>query len=615
MHLILMLLVWLQAVQAMYVRERRGTYTLYGREDDDQRNVFPFPANQSSIFSANTEPSDSPPQDLTVISAKLVGTGQIPRHFIETKCDAGKKLKITNAWAEAKQLADAQTTYKLGYNYDIPHTQWLGKDWNSKSSWIPWKYDYRKLIGDNFERLRGVFGSHAPSGEYVYWYCYDYSRQCTQGVQAYSWDSSGFFWSNHYTVFCPPFYDRHTMADLMVKYNNDQNEQKVMENFHMSRGQIMFHEVWHYKNLVSSPRTGDYAYQAQAVWDLAKEQGTGWAYVNADSYALDAVSIYVQQYYKSSMSPVPIRELPDFDAAAAAAVAEPASENAFARTFDGTPPGWDGPLVTDDKPDLSVWTELNLGSLPAADPAPPPISSLATADNNACHGINGDYWIMSRDIAADNAKDFCTKSDKTKTYNAGSVNELELSVRNLNDGSKGPADDPDCTSRLQNAVIDGCDGADPVNNPHNYKFGSILTTADGWEYKMTPLSKQVNEVNCDVSYKFFYDGFEIRGKNFPDAKLGSDGQGLHNELSSCGAVTKWNFERTPEDCCFQWYASGHLPIGTKSCVGRAVVSAGGSGLGNCHGPGKRSRRDASIDAWPGYGDEGRHVFRNHSRLE
>lgn len=237
-------------------------------------------------------------------------------------------------------------------------------------------------------------------------------------------------------------------------------------------------------------------------------------------------------------------------------------------------------------------------------------SLAAPLDTNACHGISGDYWVMSRDTAVENAKDFCDQTDKTKTYNAGSVNELELSVQKLDDASKGPKDAPDCLGQFQNAVIDGCDGADPVNNPHNYKFGSTAT-ADGWEFKMTPLSKQVNEVNCDVSYKFWYNQVEIRGKNLPDAKLGANGEGLRKEIDGCGAMTKWNFERTPDDCCFQWYAVAHLNIGTKNCVGRAVESAGGSGKGNCHGAGKRRVNGTNaIDNWPGYGDASKHVFRN-----
>ncbi|CAK1364023.1 hypothetical protein CB0940_04010 [Cercospora beticola] len=246
-------------------------------------------------------------------------------------------------------------------------------------------------------------------------------------------------------------------------------------------------------------------------------------------------------------------------------------------------------------------------------PETPP-STDAPPNTNACHGISGDYWVMSRDTAVDNAKDFCSQTDRTKRYNAGSVNELELSVKKLDDDSKGPKDAPDCLGQFQNAVIDGCDGADTVNNPHNYKFGSTLM-ADGWEFKMTPLSKQVNEVNCDVSYKFWYNQVEIRGKNLPDAKLGANGEGLRKEIDGCGALTKWNFERTPDDCCFQWYAMAHLNIGTKNCVGRAIESAGGSGKGNCHGPGKRQVNGTdAIDNWPGYGDASKHVFKTKAQV-
>jgi hypothetical protein len=62
---------------------------------------------------------------------------------------------------------------------------------------------------------------------------------------------------------------------------------------------------------------------------------------------------------------------------------------------------------------------------------------------------------------------------------------------------------------------------------------------------------------------------------------GTNGEGLKDQIGGCGAITKWNFERTPNDVKFQWYASGQLPIGTKACVGRALQSAGESGDGNC----------------------------------
>jgi hypothetical protein len=260
-------------------------------------------------------------------------------------------------------------------------------------------------------------------------------------------------------------------------------------------------------------------------------------------------------------------------------------------------------------PDVGGKSSSGSGTANPQPPAPP------ATDKNSCHGIGGDYWVMSRDVAVDNINDFCGQTEQTKIYNVDSVNELELSVKKLTDSSGSPKDSPDCVGRFTRAVIDGCDATDTINNPHNYKFGSTLTTSDGWEYSMKPLAKQVNEVSCDVSYKFFLDGFEVRGKNWPDAKLGANGEGLKKELGGCGALTKWNFERTPNDTRFQWYASGQLPVGTKACVGRAVQTAGGSDDGNCHGAGKREvqRRD-DIDRWQGYTDESRHVFANDSAL-
>jgi hypothetical protein len=218
----------------------------------------------------------------------------------------------------------------------------------------------------------------------------------------------------------------------------------------------------------------------------------------------------------------------------------------------------------------------------------------------ACNAISGDYWIMSREIAAGNVQDFCNQHDKTKVYNGGSDNELSLSVKKAGEDNLGPRDSPDCVGRFIGFVLDGCDGRDAVNNPWNYKFGSTLTTSDGWEFAMAPLSKQVTDVNCDVSYKGSFDGFEIRGKNLPWAEFGANGEGLRDEVAGCDGLTEWKFKWTPDDCCFQWYATGHLPIGKKACVGRALESAGGSGKSHCK---RNVARSDSTDRWSGYGDE------------
>ena len=102
---------------------------------------------------------------------------------------------------------------------------------------------------------------------------------------------------------------------------------------------------------------------------------------------------------------------------------------------------------------------------------------------------------------------------------------------------------------------------------------------------LTPTPTGPDADSCDVSYKFFLDSFEVRGKNFDAAKFGTDGSGLKKQIEGCGALTDWNFKQTPSDPTYQWYASGHLPIGVKICVGNAVISAGGATIGNCHGAG------------------------------
>jgi hypothetical protein len=240
-----------------------------------------------------------------------------------------------------------------------------------------------------------------------------------------------------------------------------------------------------------------------------------------------------------------------------------------------------------------------------ATPLPVDERSIAQ-DENTCYGIRGDYWVMSRDMAVDNVHQFCAQNASVMRYNQDTVNELELEVKNWNSESnkQSPNEAPDCIDRFKNAVIDGCDGNDMLNNPYNYKFGAILRTTDGWQYKMTPWSKQINDVKCDASYKTGHNYIEIRGKNFPSAQMGANGEGLRDKLSECTPMWNFHFEQTPDNSKFQWYASCNVDFFLKKCVGGAIQSAGGSSNGGC-------KRDASgIDDWPGYDDSYRHVFKH-----
>ncbi|KAI0470671.1 hypothetical protein GGR56DRAFT_659966 [Xylariaceae sp. FL0804] len=211
-------------------------------------------------------------------------------------------------------------------------------------------------------------------------------------------------------------------------------------------------------------------------------------------------------------------------------------------------------------------------------------TTAAPQPTNACHGVGGDLWVYSRDVVAANAADFCSQSSNDVEYNTGTVDDVRFSVENSQDSSQGPLDAPDCAGNFVGAVIDGCDGNDALNNPHNYKFGGTLTVGP-WSYTMAPLHEQVNADTCTEKYKFLWDRFEIQGMNFPDADLGANGEGLEQHLQQCGDLTHYSFSWTDAEAPYQWKAKGHLPIGTKSCIGSAVTAAGGSSAGKCRGAG------------------------------
>lgn len=101
---------------------------------------------------------------------------------------------------------------------------------------------------------------------------------------------------------------------------------------------------------------------------------------------------------------------------------------------------------------------------------------------------------------------------------------MRLSARNA-DESKTLSTIDDCVGKFK-VIIDDCDGNDQLNNPHNYKFGGTYTNSEGWEFTVQPTANKPDEDSCDVTYKFTLDTFKVRGKNFLDVKLGTDGGGL-----------------------------------------------------------------------------------------
>jgi hypothetical protein len=96
-------------------------------------------------------------------------------------------------------------------------------------------------------------------------------------------------------------------------------------------------------------------------------------------------------------------------------------------------------------------------------------------------------------------------------------------------------------------------------------------------FSFKPLAQQGVADNCNTQYEFSIDSFDIRGINFNPTKLEPSGEGLKTQIEGCSKpIVQWQWELTPDDCCFQWHARGKIRVGAKGCLGRAVVSVGGN---------------------------------------
>ncbi|PVH92050.1 hypothetical protein DM02DRAFT_701765 [Periconia macrospinosa] len=354
---------------------------------------WPFPANTSEV---TEKPENKPPNSSAENDGEVKAGSEISKAFIDKSCDDGQRERILTAWDEARALVDAQTSIVPGYPYDIPHSQWLGKDWNSGTPLWPYHNAFGTRNRENFSRLKAVFSKEAPKHDYIYFYCTNPQNRCQvteKGAEiAYQWSDHGLFWSNHYVNFCPIWHNLPTLNEQLDKHKNNRHNQKVMENFEATRTGSLFHEIWHMKDLVSVPRTVDYAYQAEPVWNLAEDKGTWWSTENADSYHLDAVAIHVQQKFSSAMSPVPRSKLQNLDLEAFEN-SDPPPNNKY---FSSALPDTKQPIF--GMPDLSLFNEVTYDlwpNTPPPSPLPKPGNSLSIAMVSTVNAHSGGATVDS----------------------------------------------------------------------------------------------------------------------------------------------------------------------------------------------------------------------------
>ncbi len=181
----------------------------------------------------------------------------------------------------------------------------------TKSSWSgdpiwPFGSNYKKIIKNNLDRDASVYEPASWTDNNLYIQCNKDryfpggGRDCGDKVVAFTWNNPGFYWTDHYMTYCPPFFASSSLSDDIKAAQSGQKNTKIMENFQDNRGVTFFHETFHMIYTVSDPFgmaiiylpffaeklifiVGDGpnrdTYGAQKAYELARDQNAGSTYV------------------------------------------------------------------------------------------------------------------------------------------------------------------------------------------------------------------------------------------------------------------------------------------------------------------------------------------------
>jgi hypothetical protein len=230
-----------------------------------------------------------------------------PGTYAHSGCNSLQISELKAAWDDAKLLAEAQTNIVVGYNYNLPHRTWLGDEWNAGGT--PKQAYQAEAIEDNFTELARLFRGEMGGKQETIWRCTeekdDSEEQCDGKTYASTYhdlNSVKTGYVRQTSLFCPLFFELEALTLLIDRYKDDKNGQLDMHNFESNTAHTMLHEIYHYELVaLGRPQIIDYATGTDKNYALARVNGTGVAYVNADSYAFDALAIYLHQTFKSSM--------------------------------------------------------------------------------------------------------------------------------------------------------------------------------------------------------------------------------------------------------------------------------------------------------------------------
>lgn len=129
-------------------------------------------------------------------------------------------------------------------------------------------------------------------------------------------------------------------------------------------------------------------------------------------------------------------------------------------------------------------------------------------------------------------------------------------------------------------IYTNCPGSGLHTIPEAYRLPGVELKG-GLEANPWVGSQNWGSTGCNGYYKFFFDRFELEGRNWPRSWIGLgwtseevDGSNIHNAMKACGATTGWRFKFEADDhhrSVGHWFASGNLPIGMRNCLGNKLM--------------------------------------------
>ncbi|KAH7466503.1 hypothetical protein FOMA001_g15942 [Fusarium oxysporum f. sp. matthiolae] len=226
-------------------------------------------------------------------------------------CTSDQQKLVAEAWKDAGDVAQVHHQWSPKGKWQDATTMYLGKEsMNGHGLFGRPGPEWYTIDRQHSIHFSG-FGKH-PRWTYAYLYC-DEGKiikddgLCKEhpGLNAYTWDSIGTFWTNHYVVFCPRWFTKKlSNVDILVELGRDKAKQKYINPWKDSRARTMYHETFHWERTVSDPKCLDYAYAPDKVVERA-ETGTENAILNAENFALAGFAIYAQDQFGLKEPPIP----------------------------------------------------------------------------------------------------------------------------------------------------------------------------------------------------------------------------------------------------------------------------------------------------------------------